>query len=109
MQKSRTIQNHPRNGLKTARQRLKQILLKRVCLPSAIYEALPIIYICSGLVALTAAVHQPGWTWILPWAIVFGLAALHLGMGIMALRHRFRRKGHDTKSENPASKTAESE
>ncbi|MAF82965.1 MAG: hypothetical protein QGF90_07905 [Gammaproteobacteria bacterium] len=60
-------------------------------MPNIVYEALAAIYICSGLVALAAALFLPGWTWILPWAVVFGLATLHLGLGIAALRHRLRR------------------
>lgn len=71
---------------------LRRALLKRIWLPHFIYEALPWIYIGCGLVALSAALYLPGRTWILPWAIVFGLAAVHLGIRIAALRHKFRRQ-----------------
>ena len=92
MRKPGTIRTIPLSGRNTASTRLRRLLLKKVWLPRALYEALPFIYICSGLVALAAALFQPGWTWILPWTLVFGLVALHLGLGIAALRHRFRRK-----------------
>jgi len=92
MQKPSTIQTSPLDGRKTASTRLKQLLLKKIWIPRGLYEALPVIYICSGLVALAAALFLPGQTWIVPWAIVFGFAVLHLGLGIAALRHKFRRK-----------------
>jgi len=91
MHEPNTIQTLALSGRDTASTRLRRLLLKRIWLPRAIYEALPVIYICSGLVALAAALFLPGWTWILPWAIVFGLAALHLSLKIAGLRHRFRR------------------
>jgi|GEM_PF-2561231 hypothetical protein len=92
MQKLTTIQTTPPSGRNKAAMRLGRLLLKRIWLPHAVYEALPAIYICSGLVALIAALYLPGSIWILPWAIVFGFAALHLGIRIAALRHKFRRK-----------------
>ena len=92
MHKLRTIQTTtPPNERETVVRRLRHLLLKRIWLPRIVYEILPLIYICSGLVALIAALYLPGWTWILPWAFVFGFAALHLGIGIAALRHKFRR------------------
>lgn len=83
--------------------RLWRYLLKPVWLPRFIYESLPLIYICSGLVALAAAVYLPGRTWIVPWAIVFGFATLHLGIGIAALRHKFRRINPRTAAKNAGS------
>jgi len=99
MQKPGTISTTPSCGHKTASARLRRLLLKRVWLPRALYEALPVIYICSGLVALAAAIYLPGWTWILPWAMVFSFAALHLGIGITALRHKFRQRKPDSETE----------
>ncbi len=103
MQKPSTIRTTPPCEHEAASTRLRRLLLKRVWLPRAIYEALPVIYICCGLVALTAALYQPGWTWILPWALVFGLAALHLGIGIAALRHKLRHRKPGSGSEKLAS------
>lgn len=70
---------------------LLRLLLRRVWLPRALYEALPILYICAGTIALAAALYHPGWAWIVPWAIVFGLAAMHFGIYLLALRHKIRR------------------
>jgi len=92
MHKPGTIRTFPLSGLKTSITRLRRLLLKNVWLPRPVYEALPAIYICAGLVALTAALFLPGQAWFLPWAVIFGLLALRLGLGIIALRHRFRRK-----------------
>ena len=91
MLKPGTIPTPPLTRRDTVRVRLRRLLLKRIWLPGFIYEALPLIYIGCGLVALTAALYLPGWTWILPWAVVFGFAAVHLGIRIIALRHKFRR------------------
>ncbi len=103
MHKLRTIRNVPQSEHTAASRKIRQVLLKKVWLPTPIYEALPIIYICCGLVALAAALHLPGWAWVLPWALVFGLAAIHLGLGIITLRHRFRRNNHQpcTEEEHP--------
>jgi hypothetical protein len=99
MQKPSTIQSSPVDGRKTASARLRRLLLKRIWLPRGLYEALPAIYTGCGLTALAAALFLPGRTWIVPWAIVFGFATLHLGLGIAALRHKFRRKIPDPEPE----------
>ena len=104
MQKPSTIRTSPLDGRQTASTRLRRLLLKRIWLPRGLYEALPAIYIGSGLVALAAALFLPGRTWIVPWAIVFGFAVLHLGLGIAALRHKFRRKNPGPEPENPGNK-----
>jgi len=91
MHKSSTLQSSPINGPESALIRLRQLLLKRIWLPRGLYEALPGIYIVCGIVALLAALFLPERAWIIPWAIVFAFAAIHLGLGIAALRHRLRR------------------
>lgn len=68
-----------------------RLLMKRIWLPRPVYEALPVIYIICGLIALGSALHLPGRSWMLPWGIVLGLAAIHFGLGIFALRHRWRK------------------
>lgn len=82
----------PQAGRSTIRARLMRLALRRVWLPRVIYETLPVIYICAGTIALAAALYHPGWTWIVPWAIVFGLATMHFGIHIIALRHKIRRR-----------------
>jgi len=70
---------------------LRRIFLRKLWLPRALYEALPYIYVLSGTVALVAALYLPGWTWILPYIILLGLVCLHIGLGLLTLRFRFRR------------------
>jgi VIT1/CCC1 family predicted Fe2+/Mn2+ transporter len=79
------------NGHESAPARLRRLLLKRIWLPHGLYEALPVIYIASGLIALAAALFLPDRAWFIPWSIIFSFAAIHLGLGVAALRHRFRR------------------
>lgn len=90
----------PVNGHKSARTRLRRLLLKRIWLPHGLYEALPVIYFACGIVALAAALFLPDRAWFIPWAIIFGFAAIHMGLGIAALRHRFRRSNRG-KGSNP--------
>ncbi len=82
----------PQADRSTIGARVAHLLLRRVWLPRAIYEALPVIYICAGTIALAAALYHPGWAWIVPWAIVFGLATMHFGVYLLALRHKLRRR-----------------
>jgi hypothetical protein len=84
-------QSSPVNGHESAPARLRRLLLKRIWLPHGLYEALPVIYIACGLIALAAALFLPDRAWFIPWAIIFSFAAIHLGLGVADLRHRFRR------------------
>lgn len=71
---------------------LSGLLLRRLWLPRAVYEALPYLYMLLGLGALAAALYSPDWTWILPYVALLGLACLHAGLGLVAMRYRFRRR-----------------
>jgi hypothetical protein len=71
--------------------RIARILCKKLWLPRALYEALPIVYVLGGLAALLSALYLPGWTWILPYLLLLGTLAMHAGLAIMTLRWRFRR------------------
>lgn len=77
---------------RTKATRIRELLTRRVWLPSIVYEALPYLYMVCGIVALGAAVFARDWTWILPWAILIGLICLHAGLALAALRYRVRRK-----------------
>jgi len=92
MQNSDANGQPPQADRSTIGARFVRLLLRRVWLPRAIYEALPVIYIGAGTIALAAALFHPGWAWIVPWAIVFGLATMHFGIYLLALRHKFRRR-----------------
>lgn len=79
---------------------LRRLLLRKLWLPKALYEALPYIYIVAGSAALIAALYLPGWTWILPYIILLGLVCLHIGLGLVTLRLRFRRSQSGPDSTN---------
>ncbi len=71
--------------------RFRQIFLRKLWLPRGLYEALPYLYIAVGMLALLSAIFSPGWAWILPYVLLAGLILLHLGLGLVALRYRFRK------------------
>lgn len=71
---------------------LRGILLRKLWLPRAVYEVMPYVYVCLGLLALASAIYLPGWTWVLPYLLLIGLACLHAGLALIALRYRFRRR-----------------
>ena len=81
-----------RGQRRNATARLREILTRRVWLPTFVYEALPYLYILCGIVALVSAIYARDWTWILPWAILIGLICLHTGLALAALRYRVRRR-----------------
>lgn len=72
-------------------RQMRNVLLQKLWLPKIIYEALPYFYLVMGLVALASAVYMPGWAWLLPYAMLFGLACLHVSIALIALRYNFRR------------------
>lgn len=76
--------------------KLRAVFLRKLWLPRILYEALPYLYISLGVAALASALYAPGWTWILPYLVLIGLACLHAGLAIVTLRYRFRRhhNGH---------------
>ena len=74
------------------RQQIRKTLLKKLWLPRIVYEILPYAYMALGLIALVSAAFAPDWTWILPYAILLGLACLHIGLALVALRYRFRKR-----------------
>jgi ABC-type uncharacterized transport system permease subunit len=45
-----------------------------------------------GAAALLSGLYARDWTWILPYLVLIGLAGLHAGIAIAALRYRFRRR-----------------
>jgi len=68
--------------------KIRKILFRKLWLPRPLYEALPVIYILMGLVALVSGLYLPDGTWILPYAVLLGLVCLHAGLGVAALRYR---------------------
>jgi hypothetical protein len=73
-------------------RRLRQCLLRKLWLPRGLYESIPYLYLLAGIFALASALFSQSWTWILPYVVLLGLICLHAGLGILALRYRFRRE-----------------
>ena len=78
---------------------VRRMLLRKLWLPRFLYEALPYIYISCGVLALLSAAFAPGWTWILPYAILIGLICLHAGLAIATMRFRFRTRRKDPRND----------
>ena len=87
-----TLPEHAKPAGRTLSGRLRAVLCTRIWLPPAIYAAVPWLYIISGLIALFSALFLPGRTWLIPWGFILGGAAIHLGLGIVSLRRRLRRR-----------------
>lgn len=64
---------------------------RRVWLPNWLYEALPYIYMIGGGIALTTTIFVNNWTWMLPHALLLGCFLVHIGAGILRMRHTRRR------------------
>jgi len=75
---------------------LRRLLFRKLWLPRIVYEMLPYIYMVAGGGALYAATQLGDWRWVLPYAVLLGLICLHAGLGIAALRYRFRKGRKDT-------------
>ena len=71
---------------------LRRLLLRKLWLPRGVYESIPYVYLTCGAAALASAVFGSGWTWILPYVVLLGLACLHAGLALLTLRYRFRRR-----------------
>ena len=68
------------------------ILARKIWLPKAVYDLLPVFYIVSGIAALLATLYISEWFWVLPHYLLFATACLHLGLMIFM---RIRRQQPD--------------
>ena len=66
------------------------ILVRKIWLPKAVYDLLPVFYIVSGIAALLATLYISEWFWLLPHYLLFAAVCLHLGG--MIIRRRRRRQ-----------------
>ena len=73
-------------------KQFRELLLQKLWLPRVMYEAMPFLYIVLGIFALVSAIYIPDWTWVFPYAILFGLICLHAGLGIVTLRYKLRKR-----------------
>jgi hypothetical protein len=72
---------------------LRRLLLCRVWLPPRLYAAIPVLYLAAGAGALWSALYLPGWTWVLPYVLLFAMVCLHVGFTIASARSRSRQDG----------------
>jgi hypothetical protein len=92
MQNSSAISASTHEPPKGFLRHMRNVLLQKIWLPRAIYETLPYLYFLLGLGALVSAIYTPGWGWILPYAMLFGLVCLHVSIALIALRCNFRQQ-----------------
>lgn len=81
------------------------LLFWRIWLPRWLYAALPYLYLLLGTLALASGLFLPEPGWALPYLLLIGLAGLHAGLSLLAVRRRWqrRRRQWDNKECTPAS------
>ncbi len=67
------------------------VVTRKIWLPKFLYDALPIFYLASGVIALFATLYISAWFWIVPHYLLFSAACVHLGFVILRRRARSRR------------------
>jgi fatty acid desaturase len=65
-----------------------KLMSRKIWLPKLIYNALPYVYLFSGVAALFATLYISDWFWVLPHYLLFAGACLH--MGLLVYRRRGR-------------------
>ena len=75
-------------------QFLGRTLLRKLWLPRAVYELIPVFYIILGIAGLFTSTYVLSWTWVMPYAILLACLLLHTGVMISIVRVRFRRDYH---------------
>lgn len=63
---------------------------RRIWLPKALYDALPVFYLVSGVAAFLTTLYISEWFWVLPHYLLFSAACIHLGLLILHRRRRAR-------------------
>jgi len=72
--------------------RLISYALRKIWLPRVLYTLIPLFYIVAGSLALFGALMLPGWSWLLPYALLGAGICIHAAAIIMSMRLRNRRK-----------------
>lgn len=90
---------------RTRRRSLASLLFWRIWLPRWLYAALPYLYLLVGTLALASGLFLPEPGWAVPYLVLIGLAGVHGGLALLALRRRWqrRRRQWDNKECTPAS------
>jgi hypothetical protein len=71
---------------------LRHFALEIIWLPRALYTLIPYIYLLAGLLALLSALYLPGWSWLIPYALLGAGAAIHAAAAIGIARFRGSRQ-----------------
>lgn len=71
---------------------LRHFALEIIWLPRALYTLIPFIYLLAGLLALLSALYLPGWSWLIPYALLGAGAAIHAATAIGIARFRGSRQ-----------------
>jgi len=65
-------------------------LLRRVWLPTILYEAMPWVYCSLGAAALLSGLFLPHPGWLAAYLLLVAVTALHAGVWFLVLRRRHR-------------------
>lgn len=67
---------------------LQDFAFEIIWLPRILYTLIPFIYLLAGLLALLSALYLPGWSWLIPYALLGAGAAIHAATVIGIARFR---------------------
>ncbi len=65
-------------------------LLRRIWLPAPVYAAMPWVYCLLGAAALGSGLFLPHPAWLVPYLLLLAVSAVHAGVRVLLLRHRYR-------------------
>lgn len=82
--------NGPRAGSPDIRHRAHRLLFRRIWLPSLLYQALPLLYLLTGMACLAGGLYLPDQAWLLPYLGLLGLGCIHAGYLAASARRRYR-------------------
>lgn len=71
------------------------LITRKIWLPKALYDALPVFYLIAGFAAFLATLYISEWFWVLPHYLLFSAACLHLGFVILNRRRKASRQRDD--------------
>jgi len=63
-------------------------MLQKIWLPRALYTLVPFFYLLAGILALLGALYLPGWSWLLPYALLGAGMCIHAAVWVLSLRLR---------------------
>jgi hypothetical protein len=63
-------------------------LRRKIWLPRFVYDCMPYFYLTAGISAVFSTLYINSWFWTMPHYCLFAAACLHLGIKVLALRHR---------------------